>query len=160
MKKVAGALLGLVALAVVGIVGVAAFSGSNAASDGSNPLSSVVEDVKLGATNAAIDASGIKAKVQDAVAEHKGAISAATGLDGAQVDEALARLDIESWQAASLPASAKAAGTVDGSSVGVDGTLTTYDDPGYVTVSAYGQSITLSVPESAQQYLGLLGYLQ
>ena len=154
MKKVLGVFLGLIALIVVGAVGVLAFSNAGSSSDSdSNPISALVSDAKNTATNAAIDASGIKAKVQDAIDANRDTISAATGLTTAQVDQAVADLDIESWQAASLPSDATASGTIEGSSAGVDGTITTYDDPGYVTVSAYGQNVTLAVPESAQAYL-------
>ena len=40
------------------------------------------------------------------------------------------------------------------------GTVTTYDDPGYVSVEVYGQTVTLAVPESAQAYLPYLAYVQ
>lgn len=157
MKKVLGAFLGLIALVIVGAVGVLTLSGPNA--DPANPLTSVAQDAKVAATNAAIDASGLKAKVQDAIDANRDAIAAATGMTDEQVDAAVESLDIASWQAASLPASAAPASSVDGSYVGVDGTITTYDDPGYVTVEAYGQTVTLAVPESAQGYLSLLGSL-
>ena len=51
---------------------------------------------------------------------------------------------------------AATANTVSGSAAGVPATLTTYNTPGYVTVSAYGQSIDLAVPAAAQQYLPLI----
>ena len=40
-----------------------------------------------------------------------------------------------------------------------DATITTYDDPSVVTVTAMGQDITLAVPDSAQSYLPFLSYL-
>ena len=42
---------------------------------------------------------------------------------------------------------------------GTDATITTYDDPSVVTVTAMGQDITLAVPDSAQSYLPFLSYL-
>ena len=45
------------------------------------------------------------------------------------------------------------------SSSQVDATITTYDDPSVVTVTAMGQDITLAVPDSAQSYLPFLSYL-
>ena len=159
MKKVLGVFLGLIALIIAGAVGVLAFSGTGTDPE-ANPISSLVSDAKNTATNAAIDASGIKSKVQDALDSNRDAIAAATGLSAEQVDQAVADLDIESWQATSLPSEASASGSVSGSYAGVDGTITTYDDPGYVSVEAYGQTVTLAVPESAQQYLPLLSYVQ
>ena len=50
-------------------------------------------------------------------------------------------------------------GSIDGGSLGVDGTITLYEDPGYVTVNAYGQNVTLEVPGSAQSYLSYLSLL-
>ncbi len=159
MKKILGAFLGLIALVIVGAIGVFALSGNGTANSDGNILTSAANDAKVAATNAAIDASGIKTKVKDAIDARKGDIAAATGLTTDQVDAAVGSLDIDSWQAASLPSGATATATTSGSYAGVDGTITTYDDPGYVTVEAYGQEVTLSVPESAQQYLPFLNYL-
>ena len=157
MKKVLGAFLGLIALVIVGAIGVLTLSGPDA--DPANPLTSVAQDAKVAATNAAIDASGVKSKVQDAIDANRDTIAAATGMTADQVDAAVESLDIPSWQASSLPSTATPASSVNGSYAGVDGTITTYDDPGYVTIDAYGQSVTLAVPESAQDYLSLLGTL-
>lgn len=157
MKKVLGVGLGLVALVVVGAIGIFAFTGSSAST---NPLGAVAQDAKAAATNAAIDASGVKSKVQDTIDTYRDDIAAATGLTGEQVDAAVNGLDIENWQATSLPSDASATSTVDGSSLGIDGSVTTYDDPSYVTITAYGQTITMSVPESAQTYLPLLSTVQ
>ena len=55
-----------------------------------------------------------------------------------------------------LPADAAATTTISGSAAGVPASLTTYSDPNYVTISAYGQNIDLAVPASAQQYLPML----
>ena len=72
---------------------------------------------------------------------------------------AIDQLDISSWSAMALPADATATGSFTTSYQGAEATVTTYADPSYITVDAYGQTITLSVPESAQQYVSLLGYL-
>ena len=137
MKRVLGVFLGLIALIIVGIVGVFAFSGT-----GSGPASDLANDAKAAAANAAIDATGLKDKAKS------------------QVDQAIEQLDIDGWQAASLPSTATATGTIDGNALGINGTVTTYDDPGYVSVEVYGQTVTLAVPESAQAYLPYLAYVQ
>ena len=150
MKRVLGVFLGLIALIIVGIVGVFAFSGT-----GSGPASDLAA-----AANAAIDATGLKDKARSALEGSKASIAAATGLSESQVDQAIEQLDIDGWQAASLPSTATATGTIDGNALGINGTVTTYDDPGYVSVEVYGQPVTLAVPESAQAYLPYLAYVQ
>ena len=152
MKRVLGVFLGLIALIIVGIVGVFAFSGT-----GSGPASDLANDAKAAAANAAIDATGLKDKAKSALEGSKASIAAATGLSESQVDQAIEQLDIDGWQAASLPSTATATGTIDGNALG---TVTTYDDPGYVSVEVYGQTVTLAVPESAQAYLPYLAYVQ
>ena len=114
---------------------------------------------KVNATNAALDASGVKTKLQNALESSAATIAAKTGLSETQVDGAIADLNIESWQAAVLPSSAVVKSTYATSYQGTDATVTTYEDPTYVTVSSMGQEITLSVPESAQNGLNYLAYL-
>ena len=155
MKRVLGVFLGLIALIIVGIVGVFAFSGT-----GSGPASDLANDAKAAAANAAIDATGLKDKARSALEGSKASIAAATGLSESQVDQAIEQLDIDGWQAASLPSTATATGTIDGNALGINGTVTTYDDPGYVSVEVYGQTVTLAVPESAQADLPYLAYVQ
>ena len=149
MKRVLGVFLGLIALIIVGIVGVFAFSGT-----GSGPASDLANDAKAAAAN------GLKDKARSALEGSKASIAAATGLSESQVDQAIEQLDIDGWQAASLPSTATATGTIDGNALGINGTVTTYDDPGYVSVEVYGQTVTLAVPESAQAYLPYLAYVQ
>ena len=54
---------------------------------------------------------------------------------------------------------AEKTGSANVSYSGTDATITTYDDPSVVTVTAMGQDITLAVPDSAQSYLPFLSYL-
>lgn len=112
-----------------------------------------------GATNALIDASGVKGDVEGALRDNAGAIAGATGMSESQVLAAIDELDISSWSATTLPADARATGSFETSYHGTAATLTTYADPSYVTVDAYGQRVTLSVPASAQDYLSYLAYL-
>ena len=146
--------LGLIALIIVGIVGVFAFSGT-----GSGPASDLANDAKAAAANAPSTRPASRTRPRRPRGQ-QASIAAATGLSENQVDQAIEQLDIDGWQAASLPSTATATGTIDGSALGVSGTVTTYDDPGYVSVEAYGQTVTLAVPESAQAYLPYLAYVQ
>ena len=151
MKKVLFTLVGLVAVAAIGAIIVFA-----TASDESSPLNGAASEAKAAAANAAIDAAGLKGKVKDALSSRVDDIAAATGLSSSQVESAIDNLAIDDWTAIALPAGAIATGTFDGSAAGVDGAITTYEDPGYVTVEAYGQNVTLEVPASAHEYLSLL----
>lgn len=155
MKTIIKAFVGLIIVAIVGI-GVLVILPELGID---NPVTETVNDAKNAAANAALDASGIKEKAQAALGGNAERIAAATGMSTAQVNEAIANLDIESWQATTLPADALPAGTSNISYGGTDATITTYDDPSVVTVNAYGQNLTLEVPASAQQYLGYLEYL-
>ena len=140
------ALKTLLALAVIAAVaGAGAFALSER---GMLPgaLSDAAEEAKATATNAALDMSGLKDRVRDTLEANRDGIAQATGLSGAEFDAAIDGLAIDSWKAAPLPADAQPAAT--------------YDDPGYVTVEAYGQTVTFQVPESAQAYLPYLASAQ
>lgn len=153
MGKIVKLFVGLIALMIVGVIGVTLLSNSEGF------IGDIADDAKNAAANAALDASGAKNRVQDALESHVGDIAAATGLSNAEVQQGIDNLAVQDWEVTSLPDNAQQTGSFDGSAAGVDGTLTTYADPSYVTVNAYGQNVTLSVPESAQQYLGYLSYL-
>lgn len=71
-------------------------------------------------------------------------IAEATGRSPEEVARAIGELDIPSWGIGSLPA---------------DAVLTIYDDPGYLTLEAGGQRLTLSVPQGAQDLISHLGDL-
>lgn len=115
--------------------------------------------IGIGIANAALDASGLKSSIDEALRSNVERIAAATGLSNDQVETAIDELAIESWSATTLPEGASVSGTFSTSYQGASATVTTYANPSYITVEAYGQDLTLAVPESAQQYLSLLAYL-
>ena len=115
--------------------------------------------IGIGIANAALDASGVKSSIDEALRSNVERIAAATGLSNDQVETAIDELAIESWSATTLPEGVSVSGTFSTSYQGASATVTTYADPSYITVEAYGQDLTLAVPESAQQYLSLLAYL-
>lgn len=168
-SRIIKAFVGLIAafvlvIAVFGILpqmGVGSpFSGmANPFAQWENPFAGLWENGKNAAANAALDVSGLKSRAAEALENNRDRIAEATGLPAEQVDAAIGALDIESWEVTSLPADASKTGSANISYGGTDATITTYDDPGVVTVNALGQEITLAVPESAQDYLGYLGYL-
>lgn len=151
-------IIGILLVCAIAVVAALMFAPLGNGKAGSNPIANAATTAKTNALNAAIDASGVKSAVQDALVSHSGDIAQATGLATPQVQTAIENLDIESWQAADLPANAQPKQTIDGTYAGVDASVTTYNDPGYVTVNAYGQTITLAVPASAQQSMCLLNY--
>ena len=63
------------------------------------------------ATNAAIDASGIKSKAEDTLYANASDIAAQTGMSEEQVNQAIDNLDINNWSVTSLPNDAKETGT-------------------------------------------------
>lgn len=150
MKAVARTLGVLALIAVIGAAGLVFF-----ASQTSNTASSL----KSNALNAVVDASGIKSTVQNELDAHLDEIASAAGITHAQAREAVDALDVNSWSVADLPSEAAAAATYSAAAAGVDAEITLYDDPGYVTVEAYGQTLTFAVPESAQDYASLLAAL-
>lgn len=150
MGKILKRVLIVTGVLVVGAIGVGIVSGQ---------ASSLFQGAQVTATNMAIDVSGYKEKLSQTLDNNREAIAHATGMSLAEVDVAIANLDIENWQACSLPSDAVSTGSYAGDYAGISGTVTTYQDPGYVTVNASGQEITLEVPESAQSYLPYLAYL-
>lgn len=111
------------------------------------------------ATNAALDASGVKTKAEDALRDNASAIASETGMSEAAVNQAIDELNIEDWQVVSLPKDAQATGTQNVTYGGISAEVITYSDPSYISVKAQGQTFTLAVPDSAQQYASLIGYL-
>ncbi len=162
MDKIIKALIGLifVFIALVGVFGILPQLGVKSPfANFQNPLAGLFEQGKNAAANAALDATGLKSKAKAAIEGNRDKIAAATGLSDAEVDAAIDALAIDSWEVTSLPEGASETGSSSISYGGTDATITTYDDPSVVTVNAYGQDLTLAVPDSAQDYLPFLGYL-
>ncbi len=159
MKKLLGAVLTIGALAVVGFTGFFILGVVDPDNE-SNPLTGIIEDAQTSAANTALEASGFKTEIQDTLVENSDSIAAATGMEAEEVTEVITSLDIENWDIAPLPNDAVSAGSFDGSYGGFDGTVTTYEDPSYVTITTMGQNITLSVPQDAQSYVSALQFMQ
>ena len=153
MIRLAKTLIGLALVAVVGVGAFLLFSGSSFFGD-------AVDQATTSVTNAAIDASGIKETIQNALDANAESIASALGVSVQDARDMIGNLDVASWQATSLPSDAQASGSYSASFDGTSANITTYEDPSYITVEAYGQSLTLSVPESAQEYVPYLAYLQ
>ncbi len=122
-------------------------------------MEDLIAEATNGAINTAIDASGIKSTIQNALEANAESIATALGMNVQEARSLISNLDIESWEAATLPDDAQVTTTYSTSLDGTSATITLYDDATYATLEAYGQSITLSVPESAQSYLTYLASL-
>jgi hypothetical protein len=150
MKRFLKGLVGcLCALAVVWFAyGVATGNDLFSSEDGTftNPFSELFDS----AANTAIDESGVKDTVEQALYENSSTIASLTGLSEDEVNAAIAQLDIQDWTVTTLPDDAVENGTYSQSYDGQDYTITTYEDPSYVTVTVDGQDFTFEVPESAQ----------
>ena len=154
-SKIIKAFIGLIAafILVIAVFGILPQLGMKGPFENfQNPLAGLFEGGKNAAANAALDVSGLKSKAESALRGNTDRIAEATGMSSSQVD-------IQSWEVTSLPEGAEKTGSANISYSGTDATITTYDDPSVVTVTAMGQDITLAVPDSAQSYLPFLSYL-
>lgn len=161
-SKIIKAFIGLIAafILVIAVFGILPQLGMKGPFENfQNPLAGLFEGGKNAAANAALDVSGLKSKAESALRGNADRIAEATGMSSSQVDAAIDALDIQSWEVTSLPEGAEKTGSANVSYSGADATITTYDDPSVVTVTAMGQDITLAVPDSAQTYLPFLSYL-
>ncbi len=122
-------------------------------------LDSLVDDTKNDVINTAIDASGIKETIQNALNANAETIASALGINVGEARTIIDNLDITSWSITSLPSDVQATGSYSTSVDGVSATVTLYDDSSYATIETCGQSITFCVPESAQSYLTYLAYV-
>ncbi|MBO4364766.1 MAG: hypothetical protein J5804_00550 [Eggerthellaceae bacterium] len=163
MKRVVATLALVVIVVPVAVGAYLYFSeGGHSASASITPVSSIVAhggDTTVSGLNATIDASGIKDQIDSSLRSNAGTIANRLGVTEEEVNTAIDALDIKDWEVATLPQEAVATGAYQVDYADTKAQITTYDDPSYVTVSAYEQDITLSVPESAQGSLILFGVL-
>lgn len=118
-----------------------------------------LSDATNAATNAALDASGVKSKADSMLRSNAGKIAEKAGMPVSVVNGVIDGLDIPNWQVTSLPSDAVATGSSTMTYDGVTATVTTYDDPSVVTIDTGAGAVTMEVPPSAQGYMGYLAYL-
>ena len=148
-------IVGICLILIAGIASAAVLSGGCSTNAG-DPL----EGAKVSATNTLIDLSGIKGRIDSEVRAKASEVASESGGPQAVVDNIVDSVAIEDWQATSLPPDAVETGTYDVVSDDMSAKVTTYEDPSVVTVEAYGQTITMEVPESAQSYVPFIKYLE
>ena len=115
----------LIGLALVAAVGVGAFS----LFSGSGFFDDAVDQATTSVTNAAIDASGIKETIQNALDTNAESIASALGVSLQDARDMIGNLDVASWQATSLPSDAQASGSYSASFDGTSANITTYRGP-------------------------------
>lgn len=123
-----------------------------------NSAQSPLDDARNAALNTLLDASGIKSHLESELYKHAGTIAEQTGIPESTVNNAISSLAISEWEVVSLPQTANEAAHVSIDTEEFKGSVTTYDTPEIVTVDAYGQSLTMKVPPSAQTYVSFLEY--
>ena len=148
MKRIVAAAIILILLAGVAVFGLVTCSSDT-------PF----QDLRIDAINTLIDKTGIKQRMENELYAKAEKFAEDTGVPIGLVDEAVSMLDITNWEAITLPDDAVENGSVSADIDGQHYELTTYDDPSYVTVAAFGQVITFEVPESAQTFTRYGPYL-
>lgn len=112
------------------------------------------------ATNTLIDVSGIKGRIETELYAQADRVSAEYGIPVEVLDGAIEDLAIQEWEAVEMPDNITEKGNYTVDANGTQVGITTYDDPGYVGVNAYGIETTLAVPESAKPYTELIDLLE
>ena len=123
---------------------------------GANPFA----DAQAAATNAVIDQSGIKDRIENELHAQAQQIADDYGIPIEVLNAGIDDLAIQDWKAVEKPEGVTETGRYE---VNADGTaigITTYNDSSIVGVNAYGLETTLSVPESAQPYASLIPLLE
>lgn len=153
-NRIVKPVIALVLVLILGAVGILFLTGK-----ADTVLHDTAESTKALAANILIDTNGYKQKASDILSANREAIATATGLSLNEVDTVIDNIDIENWKACALPSDASAVSSYTTNYDGVSSKITTYQDPSYITVDASGQTVTLAVPASAQDYLPYLMYL-
>ena len=118
-----------------------------------------LEGARVTAINTFLDNIGAKTHIESELHAQADKISEQTGLPVEVVNTGIEMLDIEDWEATSLPSDAVSIGTFETDYKGQTVRVTAYEDASYLTVDVYGQSITFDVPESAQLFTEMAPYL-
>ena len=121
-----------------------------------NPFSGA----QTAATNAVIDASGVKDRVDNELHARAQQVSEEYGIPIELLNKGIDDLAIQDWQAVEKPEGAVETGSYQVDAGGTPIGITTYDDTSIVGVNAYGVETTLSVPESARPYASLIPLLE
>ena len=148
-------IIGLIMIALASVA-IAVVMSQSCSRTTDNPLN----EAKTTAVNSLLDSTGIKKTIESEIRSRADSLAEETGIPRSYVDEVINNLDIQNWEVVSLPEGATETGSFSINAEGTPINVTTYDNPELLTVSAYGQDITVEVPASAQKYLPLIEYAQ
>jgi len=143
---------GIFLIVLAGAAVALVMSGGCSASHGNEPI----DDFKNGIVNGIIDITGVKGTLDSELRKRTGALASQLGISESAADGIVDSLAIKEWKATTLPAGVQERSTNTIETERITADVTTYDDPSYVTISAYGVGITLEVPESARTYTPLI----
>ena len=143
-----------IAFILIAAIAVAAVVSSNSAQY-ARPL----DNFTNGSLNTLIDITGVKGHVDSTLRQKTGELAEQLGISQSAANEMVDSLAIQDWRVTTLPADAVETGTSAVKAGNVDAAITTYEDPSLITVGAYGLSLTLEAPESAQIYTPFLRYI-
>ena len=120
----------------------------------------VLDGVRSNVVNTLIDVSGVKGRIDSELRARSGALADELGVSQSVAEDLVDALAIQDWRATVLPDNVQATSTSTVDAQGNEISITTYDDPSFVTLGAFGLSVTMQAPESAQTYTPFLEYLQ
>ncbi len=149
MRRIVTAAITLILLAGVACAGLF-FFGSN------TPL----ETTRAEAINVVLDQAGLKERIESALYKGADRFAEETGVPVEIVNKAIDVLDVTHWEATTLPDNVKKTGSVDADIEGGAISITSYDDPSYITLGAYGQEVTFDVPKSTEAFTSIIPYAQ
>lgn len=118
-----------------------------------------LNEARLAAANGLLDASGMKARIEEDLRTRASELAEQTRLPLKAVEGAIDGLAIAQWQVTDLPEGTEASGSFTVEPHGVPTTVTLYDRNDVVSAEAYGQTVHFAVPEQAQPYLALVNLI-
>ena len=118
--------------------------------------STPLESARTSALNSAIEALDLKGQIDAKLRARAQELADEYGLPSQLLDGGVDMLAIDEWEVVNTPTDNEVKNVVDLQLDGTDLTVTTYEQPDVISVESsgnintFGQTITFSVPESAQ----------
>ena len=122
-------------------------------------VSDFARDVRQSVTEFFDPGQKVKDLAQRFLESESEKIAQELGIEESEVDTILRKLDIQGLERIELPDNAVEKKTFTKTIMDVEVTITTYRDPGYVTVAYEGEVATVAIPEDAQKFIVVLSNL-
>ena len=120
---------------------------------------SPLESARAGAINTLLEQTQLKQRLEDELYMRADRFAEDTGVPVEIVNALIETLDVTHWEATTLPQGVSQTSKIDTEVAGQQLSITSYGDPSYVTLGAYGQEVTFDVPESAETLSAALPYV-